>query len=310
MPAPDWLARPRQRLPRTVTPFHNETIRSYVRRLATANHISVLELTPYLAGARNKPPQPDWVAIASGWPLPVLARRIHGLMTEDQVGKHSGTVCRRCMAQRGVFERVVVCRPRHINVCLRHQLWIGDIHSPEEQFDLSALPDVVTAQRAHNRLVRRHGADIADSAHDDAYHIVRRWTERRDWPEHRDRRLKAGFARRYERILMNSIELDIANYPEVVALTGLLASEHWRRKVAPHHQQRPNWAPNSAEQQFYTEARRRLKIDYQPWGYDPLAAWVDHIKRSYLLQTANHPAEGQLGRQTTSSPPVRGHGRK
>ncbi|GAA3561305.1 hypothetical protein GCM10022222_51330 [Amycolatopsis ultiminotia] len=91
---------------------------------------------------------------------------------------------------------------------------------------------------------------------------------------------------------MNSIELDVTNYPEVVTLAGLLASEYWRRTLV-NHDEPPNWAPNSAEQRLYDEASRRLKIAYQPWGYDPLATWVDHIRRSYLLQRANHHVEGQ-----------------
>lgn len=35
------------------------------------------------------------------------------------------------------------------------------------------------------------------------------------------------------------------------------------------------------------EVGRRLKISYQVDSYDPLAAWVDHIRRSYLLQVAH-----------------------
>jgi hypothetical protein len=72
---------------------------------------------------------------------------------------------------------------------------------------------------------------------------------------------------------MNSIELDVANYPEVVALAGILVSEHWRRKVVPHQGEPPAWAPNSAHQQFYAEVGRRLKLPYQPYGYDPLVTW-------------------------------------
>ncbi|GAA3561296.1 hypothetical protein GCM10022222_51320 [Amycolatopsis ultiminotia] len=120
--------------------LHPRLTHRIVWRLATANHISVFDLTRYLAGAPEKPLRPEWVAAASGWPLPILLQRIRGLLAEDQVSGHSGTVCRRCMAHRGVFERVVVCRPWHINVCLRHRLWVGDIHSPEEQFGLSDLP--------------------------------------------------------------------------------------------------------------------------------------------------------------------------
>jgi hypothetical protein len=289
MPAPDWLARPRHRLPRTVTPFHNETVHSFLWRLASANHISILELRPYLAGSPKDIPRPDWVAIASGWPLPVLARRIRGLAGEMQPGQHSGTACRRCMARRGVFERVVICRPMHVNVCLRHQLWIGDTHSPEDHLDISAIPELLSAQRSHQGMVRQHGAEVTDSAYNDARHIVRRWTERYDWPEHRDRRLKTAFAHRYQRLLMNSIEIDVANYPEVVALTAILASEHWRRKAAPDAAD----LHSRAEQQFYAEVARRLKIGYRPRSYDPLVAWVNDERRSQLLQ---HTARSRTDR--------------
>lgn len=86
---------------------------------------------------------------------------------------------------------------------------------------------------------------------------------------------------------MNSIEIDVANYPETVALAGILVSEHWRRKVVRHHNEPPNWAPNISHQKFYAEVSRRLKIDYQPYSsYDPLATWMDHLRHSYQQQPA------------------------
>jgi hypothetical protein len=98
--------------------------------------------------------------------------------------------------------------------------------------------------------------------------------------------LKIGFARRHERRIVNSIEVDVANYPGTVALVGMLASEHWLRKAVPDHVDEPDWAPNSGRRQFYEEVGRRLKIDYRPGSYDPLAAWVTNERRSQLLRQA------------------------
>jgi hypothetical protein len=49
------------------------------------------------------------------------------------------------MARRNILDRVIVCRPLHINVCLRHQLWIGDIHSLDDQLDIRSLPEIASS---------------------------------------------------------------------------------------------------------------------------------------------------------------------
>jgi hypothetical protein len=100
---------------------------------------------------------------------------------------------------------------------------------------------------------------------------------------------------------MNSIEIDIANYPEIVALTGILVSEHWRNKAMPRLTEQPGWAPNKTRQQFYAEVGRRFKIDYRPHAtHDPLVAWVNSTEKSSLLQQAFSPNDNlaQIGWQS------------
>ena len=80
-------------------------------------------------------PQPDWSA----------------LRHEPQHG------CPRCDAQHPGGP-VLHVFPHHRYVCVRHRVWIG----PPDLLglplpDLAALPEVVAAQRAHLRLLHRHG---------------------------------------------------------------------------------------------------------------------------------------------------------
>jgi hypothetical protein len=172
------------------------------------------------------------------------------------------------------------------NVCLRHHRWMGPTNSGDaDQFDLASLPEVVAAARRYRHLTRRLGADRVEAAYPDALHITLRWAERRAYGQHRNRRLRLLGADP-DRFWLASHHpaVHAVTYPEVVTLTGLLASLHWLRAAAsPDHADQQRFYAD--QQRFYTEAARRLRLpDYQPSGWDPLARWVDRDASGQLRE--------------------------
>ncbi|MEU1784103.1 hypothetical protein ABZ545_32195 [Streptomyces abikoensis] len=170
LPFTPVLARP---LPHTVTPFPNETLTSYFYRLARVNRsepriirvpsrwlpcsLNDLELLEVLSG------QPR---VSLVWAIPELRRYApHIARPPKNYGVLSRLACSHCTARSGstIHIRVHV-RGLYQNVCVRHRLWLtagaGNHH---QQINLRHAPEVVRAQIAINRLVRRHGEQfIAD----------------------------------------------------------------------------------------------------------------------------------------------------
>lgn len=153
---------PQQPLPKPVAPFRNETVLSYVARLAHANHLSTAQLRRYVAGTAHSHPHPDWLAVACGLPERVLRARLRGFPANERNYLNQTTsfrpLCRLCMARRGVHEPVYCTVAPHITACQRHQLWIGPLaHSLDDQKSLRHKPRVLAAARVHTRLVHRYG---------------------------------------------------------------------------------------------------------------------------------------------------------
>lgn len=178
---PVWPQGPAAALPRTVAPFHGETVASYIDRLAHANHLDPTHLRRYLTDAHTDcHPQPSWLATASDKSLSLLRSRLIGLTERDRdLGRqrhHARPACRFCMARRGVTEPVYCWFPDHLTVCHRHYRWIGPGNrSVDDQRDLRDASAVLAAARRHARLHRNH-RDAAQFAITDATRILRWWT--------------------------------------------------------------------------------------------------------------------------------------
>ena len=63
------------------------------------------------------------------------------------------TACRRCAAARGITQPVPVHQLAHETVCTRHAIWLSPPGLP--QLDVSACPEIITAQHRARRLLRR-----------------------------------------------------------------------------------------------------------------------------------------------------------
>ncbi|CAM4337878.1 hypothetical protein NONI108955_21500 [Nocardia ninae] len=190
-----WNPGPYQQLPRRIPLFQNETIASFITRLAAANHIAVDDMHDHLGGWE---PDRDWInlewtSFATGYSIETLIDRLPGFTRPDLERLPIGTACRRCAVRRGVLGPVTIYRDLHLNVCLRHRLWIGgDSHATQK--DVTSFPDLIRAQRQHNLLMHRHGVQTTTAAFTTASQALQHGT-------------------------------DFATYPDAVALTGILISE-------------------------------------------------------------------------------------
>jgi hypothetical protein len=299
---------PVRRLPITTPPFPSETVGSYARRLAIANHLHPGEFELYLR-RRERHVNPARLAAVSGRPLSLLQRALPELRPASDLpagfDHHEPTLaCRYCTAARGITGTVTCWAPPHRNVCLRHRRWVGHIDPAfqglldgrDPQPDLTLLPDVVSAERRLRRLTRRHGQGPVIGAYRTGLHVVLRWADRNDWGSHRHRRIQLlGFVPATDwRFPSWDPVLRAAVYPEAVAVTSLVLSPYWAGVAANPRERR----------RFYAEAARRLHLpDYHPdRAYDPLAQWASrHADIDKGNATAPPESPGPQASSSTTS---------
>jgi TniQ protein len=267
----DWplMLRP---LPRPVAPFRDETITSYLHRLAGGNRIDPARLRYLLARSdRKDAPVPlGRLAAITGLPCQSLAWAMPQICTPAELsGLHiagrprardgwSFAACRPCVAGQPVTRWAL----HDDAVCDRHRRWISKDH---EQPNLSAQPEILRAHRRHRRLIRRHGRDPVMRAFHDAQRICIGWRLDGLRDPGFGRRMKIfhgpGWDDRDEPAAQTS---DAATYPQSVALARLLASPYWRERILGTH-----WAGHD---EFTAELRRTVAPDYT-WDYPPSTRW-------------------------------------
>jgi hypothetical protein len=267
----DWpvMLRP---LPRLVAPFRDETITSYLRRLAEPNHVDPAALRALLAGSDHKgaPVPLARLAAVAGLPRRSLAyampqictaSELSGLLIQNRPRARDGwsfAACRPCVSGQPVTRWAL-----HDDViCDRHRRWIS---KDRDQPDLTAQPEILHAHRRHRRLIRRHGQHPVMRAVRDARHICIGWRL--------DGLPDPGFDRRMERFCGPGCDdpdewapqaFDAATYPQSVALARLLASPYWRERILGNH-----WAGHD---EFTAELRRTVAPGYT-WDYRPRPRW-------------------------------------
>jgi hypothetical protein len=274
-----WLA---AQLPRRVSPLPGETITSYLRRLAQANHLDPEALRSYIHGGRRQRRRPvpvDRLAIAAGVPATTLEHAIADL--DDDPGaatfyirdvpvrlSASGPACQLCALARGATQ-TVWCRthPEQV-ICLRHRRWIGST-AATTQLPLDGQPDIMQAHKQHLRLVRRFGREEVTAGFAIADHICRQW--------HAQHQHDDGFLRRMRIFHSPGWPLPAAHpaiaaaaYPQVVALARLMISPHWRSLAIDF--------ADTKRALFAQEIRRTVASGYewpQPsFSKDPLHRWI------------------------------------
>jgi hypothetical protein len=149
--------------------------------------------------------------------------------TEEVVEPRRRPACSLCMARRHIRGLVVRSTPHHEAVCHRHHRWLlGD-----EQHDLKRLPEVLRANRRHQRIVRRGVHPSTALAYIDARDRLTRWFN----IESSGESLRQRWNRRLDVLgedpfgdpqRPSEARIELATYPEAVALTGLFSAPYWR----------------------------------------------------------------------------------
>lgn len=271
------------RLPIPAAPACEETVASYLARLATLHGLRPRELwepvSTARAGTTRRDLVPERLAAITGYPLGQLRRALPELRdpAPDWTSwrHHAQPRCPRCDARHegGPVTRLL---PHHRYVCLRHRYWIGppDAGQGATALDDPELDDVVRAQRRHRRLLHRFGpaatfdavltgflicGHLWNDPLEDWQEISRRWTHRGHFL------IPVGL----EVSHFSASRLFAAVYPEAVDVAELIASPIWRHCAANNPEQ---------QQQFIAEIARRLaRPNYRPpENGDAIAHWMQH----------------------------------
>lgn len=266
-------------LPIAVPLVRAESHSSLVTRLASANHVPIEDMRQLLAWSPGgRAADLSRMASLTGHPVEhvkqVLSVRTPRRPCELRLA------CRRCMARRGIHQPVEIHTATHQYVCSCHRRWLAPVHAlGTQEYSLGGLPEVIAAHRRHLRLIRRHRR-CGERLFDDARHILFRWTERRDWPEHRESRLGRLGEDGYWLFEHHPL-ITLINYPETVALAELLAG--WSAS--------PTEDIADVRDRLAAEVRRRLRIGYAPYhGWDPLLRWADQQRQEQLAQAGTQAA--------------------
>lgn len=281
-----------------VPPVQDETLSSYIPRLARANHVRLDHFMEHLTGRFRQYPRLNEtrahaLAVMINRPLETLLYALPELRGQAAhlelqlhgrtLGRHPnrpGWLCRRCRWQKLIATPVTRWQRHDQNVCLRHGLWIGEgVSTENDQVDLTACPEIIQAHRYHRCLISRLGRVPIAYAYYESRSIQLEWVAQGRFQDVRarrfDRLLGSGW-----RVNRESAVLNAVIYPEVVALTGILASAYWRSLAA-------SLAPMNV-MRFYGEVGNRVHPGYRRAGngFDPLRQWVEALAHPVWLGRA------------------------
>jgi TniQ len=240
---------PLRRLPRAPAPLLNETVYSYLWRLASANGLHSEDFRIHLTGRSTRGTEDvtaEDLATVTGYPArtlryamlelcgpsDILAMRLAGRPRPDPHDRYRTrrrSACRQCAAARGATKGASVWCTHEDVVCLRHRRWVGSPFQ-SEQPDLTTQPEIVRANRQHRRLIRLYGRDQVRAAIAAATPICREWRDRL-WSDNLSYRRITMFKRQGYETSGDSAATDAATYPEIVALARLFASPYWRQQA-------------------------------------------------------------------------------
>lgn len=266
------------RLPIAVGPASQETIASYLARLANLHGLPLRELWEPIStprrGSGRRDVLVDRLTAVTGRQREHLIRalpELHPAPDWSALRHQPQPGCPRCDA-RHPGGPVTHLLPHHRYVCTRHRYWIGppDIDQPATALgDRAGLDDIIRAQRHHLRLVRRHGpAASFDAVLTGFLFCGHLWADRcqddtavaREWTRRADVLIPVGT----ETTTFSASRLFAAVYPDAVRFAALIASPTWRHRAA---------GDADAQRQFTTELARRLHHHPAPGG-DAVAHWM------------------------------------
>lgn len=225
-------------LPVTFTPIHQETLGSYLHRLAFANKRGPRTLARLLGKAPRDfssledstgwltPEAPGRLAVLSGRPLPRLARALPAI--GDALNQSPAPIrlpyrlsrlCRLCAARRGAGTTLVVVRtPLHQHCCAPHHRWT----LASNDIAVDPLPEILKSQQRLRHLFRSGNPTAVSSAFDLAGTVTQAWIST-GWST----RFQPAWNNRLARLAPTpAIGVDeaaqLASFPEKVLLTELM----------------------------------------------------------------------------------------
>ncbi|MER7828477.1 TniQ family protein [Streptomyces sp. NPDC096097] len=300
-----------------VTPFHDETVASFIHRIAAANHVSDKDLRELL-GVRMLKRTPitaliEPLSIVTGFneSLLRLALPEFGPEAVSNEPGHFGRplaqrmrslerpACRRCVHAAGITGQVNRWTTHEKNVCLRHRLWIGDgCVEADDQIDISILTSTIRAQRHHRNLIPRHGRRQVRDAFSGARSVFISLVENRS----ADPFGVIAEARLHLRDVGGqpappSTALGILFHPQIVTLTGLLANREWVRRA--RRSGHVGWLAGEV-------TRRGILVGYRPEKADPLFQWVEtHLLHHKFMDFYGYRSYGVFFPEETVRMPPR-----
>jgi hypothetical protein len=228
-------------LPRSVKPVLNETMDSYLRRLASANFLDPQALRAHLAGDNRKRTSVSAATLSAVTGLPAYTLRC--ALPELNTDGHDTRVpitgrphpaaaktrpaCRFCTAARGVLEHVHCWARSEDQVCFKHLRWLGLDSAPTSQPDLSEHPEIIRAARRHAHLVRVHGRNDIRAAYADAAYIAHKWLQEKWCLDHVMDAL-IGFHGQDWELHLDDPSIAAALYPASIALIEVILSPWWQ----------------------------------------------------------------------------------
>jgi hypothetical protein len=240
-------------LARPVAPIAGETLVSYLTRLADANRLTLAEVLAVLPSwFTTKINNPDdrarhhTLAPATSEAMNSLARLAgttpaglaHALpafgAADTNNPLRATTACHKCTAHHGVHEPITVHQPVHHKVCTRHGVWLGDPGLPH--LDVTACPEIITAQYRARRLLRRctsHQLTLALLA---ATSTIPAWpASPDDIPLHWRHRLLILQTTNHSRDIPADPEIytNAAIYPDAIALAAAILNPGHSRTINP-----------------------------------------------------------------------------
>lgn len=264
-----------RRLPRTLPPLLDETVGSYLHRLAHVNRLSGDALADHVVGnVKGAQVTAERLAVLTGYPVTNLRYAMLELSRPAQLaqmrisGRPRPQVrrqrpCRCCAARRGAVWWTSVWATHEDVVCLKHQRWIGTPSAEGDQPDLARQPEILQANRRHRRLIASHGREPVRFAIIDAGRICHEWRDR-DWRDKAFQRRMNIFRDSGPDSPTDSPHVDAATYPEIVALARLLVTPYWR-----HQAMIDNLTDTSANYFAWQDLREEVTAGRRHWDDIP-----------------------------------------
>jgi len=261
-------------LPRTARPYPDETTRSFIRRLETANALHPGQLRKTLRQSRR-----SWIETLAAWTghepevlalaMPQLGQRNTSSTNRYRLlgrpdRKTQGIACRRCALTRRAGPYVEIYTTHESVICPRHELWLGDgIQGFTDQLSVAVCPEILTAWHHHRNLITRFGRSGVRKAFHVAGIVNWRWY---DQFQHFTAATETYDTLAADQPRHGNTQAIVAAslYPSIVSLTAAIASPFWARTA---HLQRP--------EAFLDRISEEITDGWIPQGaFDPLRHWM------------------------------------